>query len=72
MLQFNLNKNDYQIAIHELNNGLKQTHLYNNSKLYLVRNAYNQLVCNRVLQNDLTKNNLGVTKDCCILNKWAF
>lgn len=72
MITFNLNKNEYQIAIKELNTGLKQTRAYYNGNMYIIRNSYNQLVCNRILGNDLTRNELGVTRDCAILNKWAF
>lgn len=71
MITFNLNKTDYQIAIKELNSNLKQTKLYNDGKLYIIRNTCNQLVCNRVLQNDLTRKAFGVTRDCAILNKWG-
>lgn len=51
-----------------------QTYLYNDNKMYLVRVAdgKTKLVCNRVLQNDLTSNRLGKTYDCAILDKWGY
>lgn len=51
-----------------------QTHLYQDGKMYLVRVgcASTQLVCNRVLKNDLTSNNLGVTRKCALLDKWGY
>lgn len=51
-----------------------QTFLYQDGKMYLVRVTQGQtkLVCNRVLQNDLTRNEFGVTRQCAILDKWGY
>lgn len=64
---------DLRMAKQQLKENGK-THLYQDGKLYLVRvNPYHtNLVCNRVLQNDLTTNNFGVTRECALLDKWGY
>lgn len=64
---------DLYKAKHEINE-TGQTRLYQDGKMYLVRvNPYRtNLVCNRVLKNDLTSNNLGVTRECALLDKWGY
>lgn len=64
---------EYTIAKQNINEK-GQTYLYNDGKMYLVRiaNGKTKLVCNRVLQNDLTSNRFGKTYDCAILDKWGY
>lgn len=45
---------------------------YQLAKTNIKEKGQTKLVCNRVLQNDLTRNEFGVTRQCAILDKWGY
>ena len=73
MIIFNINSTDYFIAKANINDK-GQTILYHNGKMYVVKPKPNAttLICQRVLQNDLTRNKLGIMRECAILDKWGY